>query len=160
MAASIDRVRVVVGIKVAALQVSSPRNRGSALSKAESPETALTIEDAALALATQWQRAGADCRNLSQRASILAALNRFEDADRDLGEAQDQLARVPDPAFAAASQVALLATDERSETSSRPCRGSGRGDAGDSNRPTAPRSSSSRAIESAIGESKYRMGTT
>jgi len=78
--------------------------------KAESPETALTIEDAALALATQWQRAGAVAETLAQRASILAALNRFEDADRDLREAGEHLTRVPDPAFRSRLQVALFAT--------------------------------------------------
>jgi tetratricopeptide (TPR) repeat protein len=102
------------------LRFVSTRNRGSAI-KAESPETALTIENAALAIATQWQRAGAVAETLSQRASILAALNRFEDADRDLREAQDHFARVPDPAFRSRLQVALL-NHERSETSSRPSR--------------------------------------
>ena len=79
--------------------------------KSESPETALKVENAALAVAREWQRAGAIAETLAQRASILAALNQPEDAEADLREAREQLARVPDPAFRSRLQVAVLATE-------------------------------------------------
>jgi CHAT domain-containing protein len=77
----------------------------------ESPETALSTQDAALAVAREWNRDGAIADALAQRASILWSLNRRAEADASIYEARQHLIRVPDDAFRHRVEVNILSTE-------------------------------------------------
>jgi tetratricopeptide (TPR) repeat protein len=83
---------------LAALSVSrSPRLRYAGLAAAavslriESPETALALQDAALAVARAWGRDAAIAEVLAQRGATLQALGRTGDAMAAVGEARTHL---------------------------------------------------------------------
>jgi hypothetical protein len=94
---------------------------------------------------------------LAQRASILASLNRRRRCRAGIREAREHLARVPDPAFRAACEVTFARI--RSDLKRR--RDPAAADAAtQAIQIVATRAiASSRAIEPAIGEGQYRMGT-
>ena len=78
--------------------------------RAESPETALSVQDAAIAAAREGHRDSAIGDGLATRAAILAGLNRAGEAAASLLEARQHLARV-DQAFRSRLEVNLLSTE-------------------------------------------------
>jgi CHAT domain-containing protein len=90
--------------------------------RTENAETALSVQDAALAVAREWRRDGAVAETLAQRASLLAALNRPAEAEAALREAGEMLSRVSDPAFRNRLRVALLATESDLQRHANPGR--------------------------------------
>jgi CHAT domain-containing protein/tetratricopeptide (TPR) repeat protein len=105
-------------IAFGALSVSrSPRFKSQILNSAvpsirfESPETALLVQDAALAVARESGREVTIVEILAQRASLLGSLNRTTEAAAGVREAREHLARVSEPAFRSRVEVSVLATE-------------------------------------------------
>jgi CHAT domain-containing protein len=74
----------------------------------ESPETALSVQNAALAVAKEWGREPAIADALAQQASILASLGREAEADQAIASAREHLVRTPDEAFRNRIEVSVL----------------------------------------------------
>lgn len=95
----------------------SPRFRYSIVAsavpsiRAESPETALSVQDAAVTIAREWKREGAIADSLAQRASILSSLGRADEAARSIREARLVVQQVPDLAFRSRLEVGVLSTE-------------------------------------------------
>jgi hypothetical protein len=79
--------------------------------RAESPDAALTVQEAALAVARESGRESNIAETLAQRASLLASMTRDQEAMASLAEAQQHLERVSDPAFRSRIEVGVLATE-------------------------------------------------
>ncbi|HUQ89730.1 MAG TPA: CHAT domain-containing protein [Vicinamibacterales bacterium] len=79
--------------------------------RAESPDAALAMQEAALAVARRGGREAIITETLAQRASLLASLNRSDEAAASLTEARQHLPRVPDAAFRARIEGGILATE-------------------------------------------------
>jgi CHAT domain-containing protein len=79
--------------------------------RAESPETALAMQEAALAIAREGGREATIAETLAQRASLLASLNRSAEATASARDAREHLARMPDPAFRSRIEGLVLATE-------------------------------------------------
>jgi len=77
----------------------------------ESPETALVVQEAALAAARESGREPVIVEILRQRASLLAALNRGSEAEASVRDAREHLARVSDPGVRSRIDAAVLATE-------------------------------------------------
>lgn len=86
----------------------------------ENPETALAVQDVALAVALESGREAAITEILSQRASLLNSLNRTVEASATAREAREHLARIPDPGFRSRLEVALLTTESELTQRSNP----------------------------------------
>jgi CHAT domain-containing protein len=95
----------------------SPRFKYSLLAAAvpsirvDSPETALSVQDAAVTAAEQWGLDAAVADAKAQRASLLNSLGRYEDADRAINDAKQSLKRVPDPVRRSRIEVAVLSAE-------------------------------------------------
>jgi CHAT domain-containing protein/tetratricopeptide (TPR) repeat protein len=95
----------------------SPRFKAQILNSAvpsirfESPESALAVQEAALAVAREGGREVTIVEILAQRASLLATLNRPSEADANLREAREHLPLVTEPAFRSRVEVTVLATE-------------------------------------------------
>ncbi len=95
----------------------SPRFKYSLLAAAvpsirvDSPETALSVQDAAVAIAQEWGREAAIADALAQRASLLASLGRDAEADEAIQAARIHLAKTADDSFRNRVEVAVLATE-------------------------------------------------
>lgn len=76
-----------------------------------SPQTALTLQNAALETARQWGRPGPILEGLAQNASILLSLGQSEEASRNLIQARAELAKVPDPSFRKTAELRILAVE-------------------------------------------------
>jgi CHAT domain-containing protein/tetratricopeptide (TPR) repeat protein len=79
--------------------------------RAESPEAALLVQDAALAVAREGGREATIAEALAQRASLFASLNRAAEADASAHEARQHLERMPDQAFKNRIEGFVLATE-------------------------------------------------
>lgn len=79
--------------------------------RAENPEAAPLLHDAALAIAHQLDRPTAIAEALSQRAATRLALGYRDDAAQDLADARTALAQVADPLFRARLEIGILATE-------------------------------------------------
>ncbi len=77
----------------------------------DSPETALLVQDAALAVARESGREATIVEILAQRASLLGSLNHASEAAISAREARQHLSLVTDPAFRSRVEVAVLATE-------------------------------------------------
>jgi len=88
--------------------------------RSHSPETALVVQEAALAVARESGREAAIVDVLAQRASLLASLNRTSDAVASVGEAREHLARVSEPAVRSRVEVAVLATESELKRRAEP----------------------------------------
>jgi len=86
----------------------------------DSPETALTIQEAVLENARTWHRDSAVAESLSQRAAVLLQLGRLPDARQELARARATLARVPDQQFRDRLEVAILSTESELLQTSAP----------------------------------------
>ena len=104
----------------------SPRFKYSLLAAAvpsirvDSPETALFVQDLAVAVAQDSGRDAAVADAMAQRASLLNSLGRPDDAHIAIAAAREHLARVPDPAFKSRIEVAVLATESDLQRNQNP----------------------------------------
>ena len=95
----------------------SPRFKYNLLSAAvpavrlNSPETAISFQNAALDTARTSGRDAAILDALAQRASILISLGRMAEATADISEARARLANVADPAFRNVVELRVLAVE-------------------------------------------------
>lgn len=95
----------------------SPRFKSQILAAAvpalrvDSPETALLIQEAGLAVAREGGREGSIAELLAQRASLLGSLNRTTEAVASIQEAREHLDRVSDPALRSRVEVAVLTAE-------------------------------------------------
>lgn len=76
-----------------------------------SEEAALAIQDEVVRNAIAWGRDAAISEAFAQRASILASLNRGDEASRDLSEARRQMASSADASFKPRLETTVLATE-------------------------------------------------
>ncbi|MBY0493961.1 MAG: CHAT domain-containing protein [Cyanobacteria bacterium] len=76
--------------------------------RAESPETALSMAETAVAVALEGGREPQIADAMVQRASLLVALNRAAEAEQSAREAREHLARVPDGALRKRLEVLTL----------------------------------------------------
>lgn len=88
--------------------------------RAESPETALAVQDAALAAAIDGHREATVVDLLAQKASVLASLNRHSEAEASAREARSRLAQIPDAPTRQRVEVAVLATESEVYRSTDP----------------------------------------
>jgi CHAT domain-containing protein len=88
--------------------------------RAESPETALVVQDAALEVARESGRDALIAEMLAQRASLLASLGRMSEAAAGADEARQHLSRVTDAAFRNRVEISVLATESDLKRQSDP----------------------------------------
>ncbi len=79
--------------------------------RADSPETALSMADAAVAAALEGGRDAQISEALAQRASLLAALNRDAEATTTMRQAREHVAKIPDAAFRNRIEGLVLSTE-------------------------------------------------
>ncbi len=79
--------------------------------RSQSPETAVSMQDAVVEIAREWGREAAIVDALGQRALTLAALGRADEAARDLAEARSRLSSVTDPSFRKIFELPVLAAE-------------------------------------------------
>jgi len=77
----------------------------------DTPETALALQDQALANAIDWKRDSAIAEIHAQRAATLLALGRTAEAEQDIAAARRHLPGIPDAAFRSRIEVAVLTTE-------------------------------------------------
>ncbi|HEX8027818.1 MAG TPA: hypothetical protein VF491_05120, partial [Vicinamibacterales bacterium] len=79
--------------------------------RVESPETALAVQESALFAAKESGRSATVAEILAQRASLLASLNRLDEAVASSLDARRHLASLPDSAFKDRVEVTLLSVE-------------------------------------------------
>jgi CHAT domain-containing protein len=101
----------------ASAAIRSPRSKYSILAplgfslRIDDPQAALAIQDAMLAIATEWGRDAIVVDTLAQRSSTLIALGRLDEAKKQLSEARVRLANVSDTAFRNIFELPVLAAE-------------------------------------------------
>src|SRR5688572_23925808 len=83
----------------------------AAATRRTTPEAALELSEAVLAIAREWGRDAAIAESLAQRASTKLALGRESGAGSDLVEARQVLSRISDPQFKGRIEVVVLAAE-------------------------------------------------
>jgi len=77
----------------------------------DAPDTALALQDQALANAMAWKRDAAIAEVHAQRAATLLALGRTVEAEKNVAAARRHLPAIPDAAFRSRVEVAVLTTE-------------------------------------------------
>jgi len=88
--------------------------------RSQSPETALTMQNAVVDIARAWGRDAAIVDALGQRALTLSTLGRAGEAGRDLAEARTRLANVADPSFRKIFELPILAAESELHRAQNP----------------------------------------